>query len=53
VQLPPSPVTSFLVGPNILLRTLFSNILRLCSMAVLIHCLEASIFCQVIRFAYL
>jgi hypothetical protein len=26
-----SPVTSSLLGPNILLRTLFSNILRLCS----------------------
>jgi hypothetical protein len=28
-----SPVTSSLVGPNILLRTLFSNTLSLCSLA--------------------
>jgi hypothetical protein len=26
-----SPVTSALLGPNILLRTLFSNTLRICS----------------------
>jgi hypothetical protein len=31
VQLPPFPVTSSLLGPNILLRTLFSNTLSLCS----------------------
>jgi hypothetical protein len=31
VQLPTLPVTSSLLGPNILLRTLFSNTLSLCS----------------------
>jgi hypothetical protein len=30
VQIPPSPVTSSLVGPDILLRTMFSDTLRLC-----------------------
>jgi hypothetical protein len=29
--LPPPPVTSSLLGPNILLSTLFSNTLTLCS----------------------
>jgi hypothetical protein len=31
MQFPPSPVTSFLLGPNIILSTLFSNTLIICS----------------------
>jgi hypothetical protein len=31
MQFPPPPVTSSLFGPNILLNTLFSNTLSLCS----------------------
>jgi hypothetical protein len=31
VQLPPFPITSSLLGPNILHSTLFSNTLSLCS----------------------